>query len=152
MNRASNPLQIELGPSRLLGGYLVAAYAAALGIVVSRGLPGIAIGMAVMILLISGWRDFAKSSRSVAKQRIRRLVLFAQDDWLMVNGAGMTIRGRPLDAPLVHPWAVAFTLADKDGRKTPVLVLPDMTGPQNFHALRLWLRQNSQAVINGSPA
>lgn len=151
-NRTPSPLQIELGPSRLLVAGLAAAYGAALSVLLLSPLPTAVIGIAAIVLLITGWRDVANCSQIGSKRRVRRLVLSTERDWIIMNGAGVPTRGRPVDTQVVHPWAVAFTLADKDGNRKPVLVLPDMTSRQSFHALRLWLRQSSRAGSRGTRA
>lgn len=148
LNRRSRPLQINLGASRLLTAYLLAVYGIALGVVVTSELPELAIGPIAVLLLIRGRLDIADSL--CADKCARRLVLSAHHDWMVEKRTAAPARGRPLDAQFVHPWAVAFTLTDKDGSRTPVLVLPDMTDRKSFHALRLWLRQNSTAGVTGA--
>lgn len=144
MNRTAKPVHIELVPSRLLAAGLVGVYGAALIVVSMSPFPVLVCGMAAFVLLMTAWRNLVDCLQTGPKQRIRQLVLQAQDDWIIINGAGVATRGRPSGVMLAHPWMVSVTLTDEGGKSTPVLVLPDMTSRPAYHRLRLWLRRNPQ--------
>lgn len=137
------PLRIDLGVSWLLAAGLAATYGCAIVVVTMSPLPAPLAGLAALALAIGAVRDVLRCVNPVSPYRIQRLLLNDTGEWFVINGAGESFQGRPIDAPLVHPWMVAYTLRAGDGKRQSVLVLPDMAEPTQLHALRLWLAQRT---------
>lgn len=119
---------------------LIGTHALALTVLAYCELPAGVGAVAMLLVCYSGGCDLLKFGNNPAGRGIRQLIVNQNGPWRVMTADGRQRTGHPRSLILIHPWAITFTLTTQDGGSEPVLVLPDMTDPAGFHALRLWLR------------
>ena len=136
------PLTLQLRVSRRLRLLLAAMHGGALLALVLAVLPApIKLGLAVA-LVFSLWLSLR---RLAATDRLHTLVL--RDDGRVAfpggdgNGGELSVQAQST----VLPWLVVVLLASPD-RRVVLAILPDVLDPDDFRALRLWLRWRAELV------
>ena len=143
MSTAST-LRLELSPSPILGGVILAAHAAAAGSVFVV-FPGVA-GAALAVLFVALGAAAARSRALLRGGRAPRSIeIAASGEASLVRGSGERAPAHPLRGAGVTRWWVALG-AGREG----FLVCSGMLAPEPFRLLRLWaLWQRTPPVARG---
>ena len=130
------PLTIELRPSRQLGVLLLIMHAGALAATVASVLPWAGQLFLAAAIMTSAWLTMRRLS---GPGRVCSLTLRADGLLELERTAGLGGEARVLAQSTVAAWLVALLLRC-EGAREALTILPDALDPDDFRALRLWLR------------
>lgn len=133
----ATPLQLEIGPSRILATGLLLMHAAALLPLPLLDLPGavkVALAGAVLLSLAWYWLRLVSPRNPRA---VRGLRWEAGGECVLQLACGERLHARLAPRAFVMPWLVILYFR---GRTRPLLLLPDMLPAAAFRRLRVRLR------------
>ncbi|HUO44534.1 MAG TPA: protein YgfX [Burkholderiales bacterium] len=139
-------MHIVLEPSRLLAAVLIAGHGLAIGAIVAAGMPPwlqLATIAAVVASLILGLRNIF-GQRDIAVIRIAPSESGKID---VQSETGAWEECEVLGSSYASPLLTVLNLTSIDSRRfRRAVVLPDSMSPEDFRALRVWLRWKAAAT------
>lgn len=134
------PLTLTLRRSRQLDILLLTMHASALA---GAGLAALPLWLRVLLaaaITASAWHQMWRLS---GPRRICRLTLRADGLLDLERSSGLGGEAAVLAQSTVMSWLTVLLLR-RDGRREALAILADALGPDDFRALRLWLRWRAE--------
>jgi hypothetical protein len=140
LSRFAEPLVIEIGRSRLLGGILVLGHAGAAAVGVFMPVPPVFRLILVVLLTLSLYYSLVRYALLSHPGAIVWLHLDAGNEWHVCQRDGNRYEVRPLSSSFIHPSLVILNLKIA-GKMFPrsVILLPDAINATLLRRLRVRL-------------
>jgi hypothetical protein len=146
-------LRVAIGPSRIARVFVIVVALGTAVVTAQLPLPSLLIVGAETTLLLWAavrWRSFSPRR---GRSSIVEVALTADRLIVVRNATGALRAGFVREASYVSPSLTAIVWKpDGDWRSRVVLLLPDMTHPEDFRRLRVLLRYGRREAEAGAPA
>jgi hypothetical protein len=150
----TEPLLLELQPSRLLSaGMIVLHLGAAVIVFALNGLPWPGKLFLLGLVVGSGIYYWKYVIHSQYPNTIKRLIWRADGEWVLELASGKKLEAELLPNAYVHPWLVVLGFRDMEtGRGRRLALFHDALEAELFRRLRVRLRLEAGTAEDGFPS
>jgi hypothetical protein len=135
------PLALRLYASPRLGIFSLGAHLFAFAAVLDAGIPWVIRGLLVVAVGVSLVHVWRRHVARIEPSAVRSMRLTGEGS-VECEFASSAVRAAMIaGSPFIHPWLVLLRIRTDDGVVHPIVIARDAARSDEFHRLRVYLRQ-----------